>query len=203
MSFGKLKRGLQSLINRKDLSAELAGDFINRAIDEIERPLRIGPMEQLLEATTWDGTNNAVLIPPTYLQLIDIFTDDGTLRLVDKDAFFATENQGRPAVFMKAGRSWLLKPYPAPGTTVYVHYYGETLPLLTDADENVWTRAAFNAVLYTAAAMAADHFQMEDQYAQRFDTKARGFVAAIAEQDWDEKWSVPLNIGAPPNRGEF
>jgi hypothetical protein len=203
MSFGKLKRALQSLINRKDLTDDLAGDFINRAVDEIERQLRIGPMEALLEASSWDGTANSITIPSNYLQLIDIFTDGGTLRLVDKDAFFCSSTTGRPLVFMKTGASWLVKPTPAAGTTVFVQYYAESPPLQVDTDENVWTKACFNAVLYTAASLAADHFQMEDQYVQRFDGKAQALVTAIDGQNWDEKWNAPLAIGAPKDIGEY
>ena len=135
MSFGKLKRALKGIINRKDLTDELAGDFINRAIDEVERVARLGAMEQLVEAEDWDGTRNSLAIPTGYLETIDLFTDAGVLRMVTKDQFFAHPDQGAPAVYIKAGASFLVKPYPAKGETVRLHYYGESLPLLADDGE--------------------------------------------------------------------
>jgi hypothetical protein len=203
MSFGKIKTALRGIINRKDLTDELAGDFITRAVREVERVVRIGPMEQLLEASGFDGERHTVPIPSNYLELIDMFTQDGTLRSVTKDQLFAHRNEGRPAVFCKIGASWIVKPYPAAGETVFVQFYGETLPLQTDTDENVWTRAGFNAVLYQAAALAADYFQMEDVYVQRFQGKATSLVDAILSQDLSEKWAGPLEIGDPINRGKF
>lgn len=203
MSFGKIKTALRGIINRKDLTDELAGDFITRAVREVERVVRIGPMEQLLEASGFDGERHTVPIPSNYLELIDMFTQDGTLRQVTKDQLFAHRNEGRPAVFCKIGASWVVKPYPVAGETVFVQFYGETLPLQTDTDENVWTRAGFNAVLYQAAALAADYFQMEDVYVQRFQGKATSLVDAILSQDLSEKWAGPLEIGDPINRGKF
>jgi len=203
MSFGKLKRALQGIINRKDLTDELAGDFINRAIDEVERVCRLGSMEALLEATNWDGSRNTIAIPTGFLEIIDLFTDDGVLHQVTKDQFFNHRNDGKPAVFIKAGASYLVKPYPQPGTTLRLHYYAETQPLLADLDENVWTRSGFNAVLYGAAALAADYFQMEDVYAQRFQSKAEGYVEAILAQDIAEKWAGQTQVGPVQHAGQF
>ena len=203
MSFGKIKTALKGIINRKDLTDELAGDFITRAVREVERVVRIGPMEQLLEASAYDGERHAIAIPSNYLELIDMFTQDGTLHQVTKDQFFAARNDGRPTVFCKIGASWLVKPYPAPGETVFVQFYGETPPLQVDTDDNVWTRAGFNAVLYAAAALAADFFQMEDTYVQRFQGKSDSLVASIISQDLSEKWAGPLEIGDPINRGKY
>ncbi|WP_375272846.1 hypothetical protein [Sphingomonas sp.] len=195
MSFGKLKRALKGIINRKDLTDELAGDFINRAIDEVERVARLGAMEQLVEAKDWDGTRNSLAIPTGYLETIDLFTDAGVLRMVTKDQFFAHPDQGAPAVYIKAGASFLVKPYPAKGETVRLHYYGESLPLLADDDQNLWTRAGFNPVLYAAAALAADFFQMEDVYVQRFQGKATSLLEAMLAQALSEAWSTNMAMG--------
>ncbi|MBB3910168.1 phage adaptor protein [Sphingomonas desiccabilis] len=202
MSFGKLKTALKGIINRKDLTDELAGDFINRAVTEMERILRVGSMEALLQAT-FDGTSNTITIPSAYMELIDMFTAEGTLEQVDKDRFFRECPEGRPRVFIKTGASWLLKPTPAAGVTVYVHHYAETPPLQVDTDESVWTRSGFNAALYAAAALAADYFQMEDQYVQRFQSKSDGYVVAIQNQDLGEKMSGPTRIGRPEYRGDY
>ena len=95
MSFGRLKAALRGIINRRDLTDALAGDFVNRAISELERGVRLGAMEQLLVANQWDGTSGALAIPATYLELGDIFTEDGPLTRVEKREFFNTQQTGR------------------------------------------------------------------------------------------------------------
>lgn len=203
MTFGRLKTALKGLINRKDLTDELAGDFIIRAIREVERPLRIGPMEALLEAKEWDGEKSAVSIPFNYLELIDIFTDAGAYTQVGRDEYIRADPEPGAGVFMRAGPSWLLKPAPAPGSTVYVHFFAETQPLLSDADENVWTKSGFNAVLYGAAALAADYFQMEDQYVQRFQGKSDKLIADIGGQDLQERWAPQMTVSRPRDTGNY
>ncbi|BCA62007.1 hypothetical protein HMP09_1241 [Sphingomonas sp. HMP9] len=146
---------------------------------------------------------NSLTIPSQYLETIDIFTTDGTLRLVSKDDFFSQCPTGRPEVFIKTGKSWMIKPYPAPGTTVFLHYYAETLPLLTDEDENVWSQSGFSAVVYAAAALAANYFQMEDQYVLSFQSKSDSLVEAILSQDLSEKWSGKTNMGRVSGRGDY
>ncbi len=203
MNFGKLKAALKGLINRKDLTDALAGDFINRAIDEIERTLRITAQEELLVADQWDGTSGTILVPNDYLELSDIFTDSCVLRAVEKPEFFRHRSDGDPAVYIKAGPNWIVKPFPKPGTNVYVQYHAESAQLLADNDENLWTKAAFNAALYGAAALAADYFQMEDQYVARFQGKSDTLVQAIAAQDYDDRWSGTHTMGRVQDRGEY
>jgi hypothetical protein len=204
MSFGKLKLRLQALINRKDVTDEIAGSFVTEAIADLERVLRIGAMEALLTQSEWDGVKNAVLIPNGFLEAINLFTNDGELTQVDLANFIAdTGTSGPPRIFVKVADRWLLKPTPAVGSAVFLHYYGASVPLVADTDENVWATSAFNAVVYTAAALAADFYQMEDQYAQRFLKRANDYVTAIQEQDLDEKWSGRLAIPLPSDLGEF
>ena len=204
MSFGKTKRRLQALINRKDLTDALAGDFVTEAIADLERSLRIGPMEALLTVTAWDGTANTLNIPYGHLELINLFTSRGEMTQVDLAEFIRLDGTGGiPTHFCRVGPAWLLKPTPAIGTPVHLHYYAQGLPLVVDADENVWIISAFNAVVYQAAALAADFFQMEDTYAQRFQARAADYMAAIADQDLNEKWSGRIAIPLPSDLGPY
>jgi hypothetical protein len=204
MSFGKCKRRLKALINRKDLTDELAGDFITDAIADMERVLRIGIMETVLAQSDWDGTKNAIIIPPDFLEGINLFTDKTELTQCDIATFLEMPDEGEyPTHYVKIADRWLLKPTPLPDTDVYLHFYMQSPPLTVDTDENVWTKAALNAVVYTAATIAADHFQMEDVYAQRFQARADGYVNAIREQDLDEKWSGRIAVPRPADRGEY
>lgn len=204
MSFGKLKRRLQSLINRKDLSDPLAGDFVTDAIADMERVLRVGCMETVLNQNDWDGVKNAILIPPTFLEGINLFTDTTELTQCDLSTFLALKDSGGiPTHYVKVADRWLLKPTPRPDLNVYLHFYSQSQPLATDEDENVWTQAALNAVVYQAATLAADHFQMEDVYAQRFKDRASDYVQAIQEQDLDEKWSGRIAVPPPADMGDY
>lgn len=204
MSFGALKTRLKALINRKDLTADdaLAGTFITDAIVDMERVLRIGPMESLLTQDEWVG--NVMLIPATYLETINLFTDDGELTQVDMATFLARPDcGGAPTHYVKVADRWLLKPTPAPGTKVYLHYYSQSTKLKTDEDTNVWTESCGSATLYQAASLAADFYQMEDVHAQRFAGRASDFVAAITDQDIGEKWSGRVSIPYPSDIGPY
>jgi hypothetical protein len=204
MNFGQLKRRLQSLINRKDLSDALAGDFITDAVSDMERVLRVGCMEVVLIQKDWDGLKNAVVIPPNFLEGINLFTDTTELTQCDLSTFLGMKDQGGiPTHYVKVADRWLLKPTPRANLDVYLHFYAQSQPLATDTDESVWTQSALNAVVYQAATLAADHFQMEDVYARRFKDRASDYVQAIQEQDLDEKWSGRIAVPPPADVGEY
>jgi hypothetical protein len=206
VSFGRLKTRVRALINRKDFTDQLAGEFILDAISDLERDLRIGPMERIFEqSATWDGVKNALAIPAKYLELINLFTDSGELEQVDLDKWMSIKDVGGvPTHFVKIADRFLLRPTPAVGTKVYLHYYGETVRPQDDADEVIWTQSAFLAALYTTAALAADFYQMEgDQHADRYRALAQGYVEKIAGQDLNEKWAGRLSIPAPLHVGEY
>lgn len=203
MNFGDLKARLRALINRKDLTDPLAGTFIADAITDIEREVRVGPMEQVVSAIDWDGTQNAVTVPGNFLETINLFTDERELDQVDLSTFLRMDNSGPPTHFVRVANRWLLRPTPASGTQVHVHYYAQSERLTDDLDANVWTRAAPNAVVYTAAALAADFFQMEDAYAQRYQSRAAQYVSALQDQDYGEKWGGRITIPMPSGTGEY
>lgn len=192
--FGTLKTALRGLINRRDFTDQLAGDFINRAIDELQRVIRLSPMETLTVIDTWDGVQNLIAIPDNYLELVDLFTETHSLRNVSKDTYFNQCLTGPPRVYTKIGPNWAIKPTPPAGEPIYVQYYAETPWLTVDTDVNIWTKAAFNAALYGAAALAADYFQMEDQYVQRFQGKADQLAETLIAQDSSDRWSGQLTV---------
>ena len=203
MTFGKLKKALKAIINRKDLTDELAGDFINRAIKDVERVVRIGGMETVLETPPFDGVSNSLLIPGDYLELIDLFMSDRQLVQKDKAAILRDHGTCGPQVFAKVANRWLIAPAPREGDVLFLHYYREHPDLIADTDQNVWTQACFNAVLYSAANLASDFYQMEDQVVARFGSKAGDYITAIQLQDLNENWSGPMNIELPQGTGEY
>ena len=204
MSLGTLTSRLRALINRKDFTDVLAVGFITDAIADLEREVRFGPMETILSTNVWVEGRNAFLIPNGYLETLNLFTDTCELTQVDLATFLRTPDiGGSPKVFAKIADRWLLRPTPAPETTVYLHYYSSLTPLLVPEDTNVWVQSAVNATLYTAAALAADFYQMEDVYSNRFSTRARGYVEALNAQALDEAWSGRMAIPFPQDTGDY
>ncbi|MFC3214607.1 phage adaptor protein [Novosphingobium panipatense] len=203
MSFGRLKTRLRALINRKDLTDELAGDFVLDAISAIERVLRIGPMEILLVKSDWDGARNAVSLPPNLLETITVFTEKGELDFADLDSFLKYEGTGKPAIYTRVADRYLVKPTPSPGTVLYVHYYGETLRPTLDDDKTVWTEAGFLATLYKAAQLAADFYQMEADVVGGYQSRYEEHAVALEQQALSEAWSARITIPAPTNVGEY
>lgn len=204
MQLSALKARLRALINRKDFTDELAASFLTDAVADLEREVRVGPMELVLTQDAWDGVKNVMLVPDNFIESINVFTDTGELDQVDLSTFLKMEDRGgSPTHFVRVANRWLLRPTPAPETRVYLHYYAQSMPLLSDADENTWTRAAPNALIYTAAGLAADFFQMEDQHAQRYLARARGYIDALSEQNLSEQWAGRLSIPAASGLGDF
>lgn len=204
MSFGRLKTRLRALINRKDFTPELAGDFILDAMGDLERELRIGPMEFVVDKHDWDGAGNAYPIPSNYLETIRVFTDEGTLDELGLDAFLAYDGSGTvPKVYTRIADRWLIKPAPPAAKYVYLFYYGETARPVADADTTLWTNAGFLATLYKAAELAADFYQMEPDIIGTYAGKAQEHAEKIAGQALSEVWSGRHSIPPPTDVGEY
>lgn len=205
MSYGRAKTRVRALINRKDFTDQLAGDFILDAMSSLERELRIGPMETLFEKADWDGTRNAFPVPGNFLEMVRLFTDEGALEEVDIDTFLRTRSSPVPGVgiYARIADRWLLKPTPAVGQYVYLHFYGETVRPSTDDDSTVWTEAGFLATVYRAAELAADFYQMEPDQVASYRNRASLEAEKIAGQALNESWSGRLAIGAPKGVGEY
>ena len=200
MSFGRTKTRLRALINRKDFTEELAGEFIIDAITDLERQLRIGPMETIFDKSDWDGVRNALPIPDNYLETIRIFDDEQAYDEVSFDELLRTRETDlidRRGIYAKVADRWIIKPVPAVGKTIFVHFYGETVRPALDTDSVVWTEACFLATLYKAAELAADFYQMEMDVVGGYRSKANEHIAKIEAQVIDEAWSGRLAIPSP------
>src|SRR3546814_6981107 len=81
MNFGELKDELVALINRKDLTTVRAGRFLNRAVDRLERNVRLPFMERLVEYTITDSPD--IDLPTDFIELANLFVDDVELEQVD------------------------------------------------------------------------------------------------------------------------
>ncbi len=198
MNFGETKKALKALIDRPDLKDDQAGQFVLRAIGALERNLRLGHMKILTHAVM-DGETNAIEFPPNYIEPIDLFTDVDTYDLVVLGTWQKLRAHAGRKAYVAMGQSLLLKPTPAKGTMVHLHYYGEAQKLVVDTDINVWLVSCFEAVLYTAAEMAADYFQIVEMI-DRYGAKAASEVAKLEDQDSSEEWAGDMSIELPhPN----
>src|SRR3546814_4364114 len=100
MNFGELKDELVALINRKDLTTVRAGRFLNRAVDRLERNVRLPFMERLVEYTITDSPD--IDLPTDFIELANLFVDDVELEQVDMRRFLKTSREGTtPLVFVK------------------------------------------------------------------------------------------------------
>src|SRR3546814_3144651 len=80
------------LINRKDLTTVRAGRFLNRAVDRLERNVRLPFMERLVEYTITDSPD--IDLPTDFIELANLFVDDVELEQVDMRRFLKTSREG-------------------------------------------------------------------------------------------------------------
>jgi hypothetical protein len=200
MKYAELKAQLRGLINRSDLTDDLAASFIQLAQIRLERVLRTSFMERFVSfnVTTSDGVFR---VPIDYIELIDLYSDKGEIERVDMRRWLDTPSvQGIPKRFVQNKHDIRMRPYPAPADTLYLRYYGSESLLTNDEDQNHWTVSCADALLYGAAEYAADHFEDDRlaRFSQRFDTA----VTEIREQQIDEDFSGPMSLGHTYSYGD-
>src|SRR3546814_11046853 len=123
MNFGELKDELVALINRKDLTTVRAGRFLNRAVDRLERNVRLPFMERLVEYTITDSPD--IDLPTDFIELANLFVDDVELEKVDMRRFLKTSREGkRPLVFVKIRGTNKPGQKPAAATITCLHNNG-------------------------------------------------------------------------------
>lgn len=190
MNYGELKTDLKELMNRRDITDELAGKFIRRAISRLERTLRLPFMERL---ATYPTEGPTVSVPSDFIELINLYTDHGTLQRMDLPSFQRISSaSGIPYAYRKERAQLHIRPTPEDGTLLYLHYYGEEPPLASNTDENGWTISAVDAVLYGAAELAADFY--EDERNARFAEKYIMSVRELEEQMHRDDASGPSQV---------
>lgn len=192
MNYGELKTYVRSLINRTDLTEDLAVQFIQQAQDRLERLARPAFLQKFVEFTL-DGTGGDFRVPEDMLELIDIYTDNGELERVDVSKWLTVDSGvGTPTVFVQTGHAIRMRPVPDADTTIYLLYYGVEPELVVDADENYWTRATVDALAYASAALAADYY--EDERLQGFEAKFQASLSEIKDQQLAEDFSGRMSI---------
>lgn len=192
MDYAAVKAQLRGLINRSDMTDDLAATFIKMAQTRLERVLRLSFMQKFVSFNTTlpDGVFR---VPVDYLELIDIFTDNGELERVDMGLYLRTEaTGGTPRIFVQTGHDFRMKPYPATTDTVYLRYYASEPALVAEEDTNHWTITTPDALVYAAAEFAADHF--EDERLPRFAERYGICAQELQDQQQQEDFSGPMRI---------
>lgn len=192
MNYGEVKTYLRTLINRSDMTDDLAVQFLQQSQDRLERLLRSSFMQKLVSFTL-DGTGGDFRVPVDYLEHIALYTDDGQVTRVPIAEWLRhTDVVGTPDVFVQTGHVIRMRPFPSDETTVYLHYYGTEPELAVATDENYWTLAAVDALCYAAAALAGDYF--EDARLARFEDKFQSALAELKDQQLSEDFSGSMAV---------
>lgn len=194
MNYGEVKTYLRSLINRKDISEDLAAQFIQQSQTRLERVLRPAFMQRLVSFSIDDGTG-VFSLPDDFLELIDIYTENGgQVERVDISQYlkYASDGVGLPYVFVQTGSSIRLRPLPSEDEVLYMLYYRALDPLDSDDDENTWTTAATDALIFGAAILAAHHY--EDERLGNFTEQYAIFLSELQDQVINENFSGPMRV---------
>lgn len=207
MNYGEAKAYLRAVINRRDITDDLAAQFIRQSQDRLERwpqvdPLKHAPRPKFMERYVYfsldplDSEPGAFRKPSDFLDLIALWTDnDVQLTKVDVARWLQTPaaSVGTPRIFMETGHAIRVKPRPSEDCTFYMLYYGAEDDLTVDTDENYWTISCIDALVYGAAEYAADYF--EDERLPRFTAKFQQLLGELQDQTIMEDFSGPMVIG--------
>lgn len=205
MTFAEIKAQLTALINRTDLTDAVAATFVQMAQNRLERwpqvdPLRYSPRPSFMEkfvkfSLVADAENpGSFTVPSDFLSIIAIYSGSTEIERVGVSRFvrYPDTSTGIPEVFMQDGHSIRLRPAPYEDTELYMIYFGADSALVDDADENVWTTACADVLIYGAAAYAADHF--EDDRLARFESRFKEGLLELQDQTINEAQSGPSAI---------
>lgn len=191
MNFGEIKTYVRSLINRTDVTDQLASQFIEQTQIRIERILRTVAMENYVEFKIEEG--EGVIVPPDLLEIIDVWCNDRELERVDMARFLKhPSTQGQPVVYIQTGHDLRVRPLPPTTTSMFMRYYAAQPRLNTNDDKNQWTLSASDALIYGAAELAGDYF--EDERLMRYADKFKVAMSELEEQAYREDFSGPMSI---------
>jgi hypothetical protein len=192
VNYAAIKDQLRGLINRSDMTDELAATFIKLSQIRLERLLRTSFMQRFVTFEC-DRADGVFRVPIDYLELIELFTDNGEMERVDMSRYIRIGAiSGIPTVFVQTGHDLRMRPYPLTTDTLYFRYYGCEAQLHADEDTNQWSLCAADALIYGAAEYAADHY--EDERLSRFADRFATAVAELRDQQQQEDFSGPMSI---------
>jgi len=187
MNYADLRADFLGLLKRRDITETQADSFIQKAVNRVQRVLRIPPMEKSV-CIKYDGVihkDGQLAIPNDYLRLIAITAKvpGGREYEVPQKALNAVlpdrNLTGHPLAFARRGGYWHFSPIPPVGTVFRIDYYDE-FPKLQEGDSCYLTQGAADLVVYGALRYAADYFL--DKRRDDFEMTFQGIKSEIEEQ---------------------
>ena len=192
MNYGELKADFLGLLKRRDITDTQADSFIRKAVNRVQRVLRIPPMEKSI-AVTYDGAqfkDGQLPIPSDYLRMIAMTAappgqEEREVSQRDLAAVLELQNvSGRPLRFVRRGGYWVFGPKPIIGTVFRIDYYDEFPTLTNSADTSYLTNGAADLVVNGALVYACAHFndKRKDVFENDFQL-VRMEIEGQAQQD--------------------
>lgn len=180
MNKATLRLRIKDLLNRSDLTDDVANTFIDQAVQRIQRQLR-SPMNEKLGTFIINQEYPEFGLPSEFLELISLtyFNDQGEIASVLErvpittleDKKRVSDVTGVPKFYARKHLDILLYPVPSTGS-MEIYYYAEFPDIDEVNPENVLTEVAPDLVIYGALSFAADYFIDErgPLFEQRFQT---------------------------------
>lgn len=179
MSFNAVQAQFLAILNRDDCTTALAQTFLEQAMTQIAREARLPCMERSLTFVAPTGLLNAAIIPPDFLQPIDMFVQsqsgdcyvtpigDGTdtwfplVKLTYRQSL-QISNLCVPRAYARTiGQFVFAGPIPT-GVSARLDYYGDFTTITDTTLDNEATESIPDLVIYKAlGSYAGDYFQHE------------------------------------------
>lgn len=189
-TYAELKTDVINLINRTDCTDALAATFVNQAIRNIARTLRIPSLESQYVATVgtsaqtvFNTTTNELTIPGDYIETVYLYTSDTILQRVPLRQFIELDASlpasGKPRYYTRIQNKLRVKPAPDAGTVITLLYHSDPDSLTTDTSENVLSIVAPDLVVYGALLYACDYFN--DARKEEFNRTYQAIYNAVED----------------------
>ena len=186
MNYGEVISHFKNVINRSDISDDLAKTFLRNGISRIQRQLRTAMNERIAEFSFVDPTAYIVL-PADFLELISLTFGGTSVDRVPISVFkkmSAHQETGVPHYFTREQEKLLIYPTPDKGT-IELYYYAEFDQLEDEADTNALITVAPDLVIYAGLTYAADYYL--DDRVDVFTDKYNSFLLEVQEQANDQE----------------
>jgi hypothetical protein len=196
MNKGALKTQFKNLLNRSDITNDLADTFIDQGIARIQRTLRIPSMEKKQNYIV-SASTTFIVLPNDFLEAIDLYYDGRSLeRIPMKEMQELKKNSlnDAPLYFAREQSNFLIYPHPKTGT-LSLNYYGQYADMTLDSDENQLAIVASDLIIYGALTYASDYYL--DERSELFEAKYRTYLAEVQQQADDAELTGTLQTIRP------
>lgn len=196
MNKGALRTQFKNLLNRSDITNDLADTFIDQGIARIQRTLRIPSMEKKQNYIV-SASTTFIVLPNDFLEAIDLYYDGRSLERVPMKEMQELKKNAlddAPLYFAREQSNFLIYPHPKTGT-LSLNYYGQYADMTLDSDENQLAIVASDLIIYGALTYASDYYL--DERSELFEAKYRTYLAEVQQQADDAELTGTLQTIRP------